>query len=924
MKKKMLAIALAFAMLVGALPIGAFAQEDTTWEPDANKADPKEAKEIFVVLKEDGSAAMVDLNQADTTLTEDEQAKLKELDDDTTAAYDRQANAAAKNEETAGTTDSSNSEESSADGSNGTDGEESSADGSNATDGEESSTDASASANAADTPDYKEAVTEFLDSLDITTNFVVYADTYQTSMHIDGNIAVDTLASDIYCLQVNSSWTEKDEDGYSNDVYSYIGSTKNGETETIYVNQDGVIIADGSFYLQDKNTIISTTTETLEDGQEVVVRTESQAQWSNEAQAMVDSDGNAINATINLPNGNHNTSTVTHLVGNDNLIPLGTLVTQENGKNVVTNVGREVLLNAEIDPDRFEQEIQIDENLAAIAAAAQVLNDASAQAAKDGTTVSNWDAVKAAYAYLDSQEEGADLSGTVISITLNAENLSSANVSNENGYLVQGGNNGANLQDLYYKNVEFGANGATIILNVDTTGTDNSLITISQPLNSTAYGAETQCLVWNFGSYSGTIELKDGNFTGVLVAPLATVIGNCTVNGRVIANSVTNNQEFHPAAVKAVKVPKEEENEEPTSEESPEATSTPTATPTPEESTEPSGTPTPEPSESPEPEATATPTATPEPTATPTATPEATATPTATPEPSTSPEPEATSTPTATPEPEPTATPTATPEPSESPEPEATSTPTATPEESAEPSGTPTPEPSTSPEPEATSTPTATPEPTPDPEPSTSPEPEPTATPTATPEPTATPTATPEATPTPEPSTSPDPEATATPTATPEPEPTATPTATPEPTPASQPSESPVPEPTATPTATPTPEESAEPSGTPTPDPSESPAPEPTPAPQRVPENPDGTNGDGSNTPDEVEIADEGVPLAGAEAVEELPDEVELVDLPDEETPLSDAPHTGDELLFWCAAAVLALAALAEHKRRQIDANCKH
>jgi hypothetical protein len=91
-----------------------------------------------------------------------------------------------------------------------------------------------------------------------------------------------------------------------------------------------------------------------------------------------------------------------------------------------------------------------------------------------------------------------------------------------------------------------------------------------------------------------------------------------------------------------------------------------------------------------------------------------------------------------------------------------------------------------------------------------------------------------------------------------------------------------------------------------------------------VPENPDGTNGNGSNTPDEVEITDEAVPLASAEAVEEQPDEGVLVDLPDEEVPLSSVPHTGDELLFWCAAAVLALAGLVERKRRQIDTDCKH
>jgi hypothetical protein len=101
------------------------------------------------------------------------------------------------------------------------------------------------------------------------------------------------------------------------------------------------------------------------------------------------------------------------------------------------------------------------------------------------------------------------------------------------------------------------------------------------------------------------------------------------------------------------------------------------------------------------------------------------------------------------------------------------------------------------------------------------------------------------------------------------------------------------------------------------------------PMPQPVPEDPDNTNGDGSNPPDEVEIEEEAVPMAGAQEgegtdPESLEDPEALVELADEETPLSAAPHTGDALLFWCAAAGLALAALAERKRRKINATCKH
>jgi hypothetical protein len=96
-----------------------------------------------------------------------------------------------------------------------------------------------------------------------------------------------------------------------------------------------------------------------------------------------------------------------------------------------------------------------------------------------------------------------------------------------------------------------------------------------------------------------------------------------------------------------------------------------------------------------------------------------------------------------------------------------------------------------------------------------------------------------------------------------------------------------------------------------------------------VPENPDGTNGNGSDTPvptqpDLQEIEEEEVPLADAETVVELPPEPEEVELPDEEVPLSSVPRTGDDLPLWCAAALLALAGLGVRKRRRAYAKCKH
>lgn len=67
-----------------------------------------------------------------------------------------------------------------------------------------------------------QAVLDFLDTLKVTEDFAVYADTYQSeSDHLEGNIAVNHLESDNFLVKGTVS-----EEGTEGGNYSYIGEAK--------------------------------------------------------------------------------------------------------------------------------------------------------------------------------------------------------------------------------------------------------------------------------------------------------------------------------------------------------------------------------------------------------------------------------------------------------------------------------------------------------------------------------------------------------------------------------------------------------------------------------------------------------------------------------------------------------------------------
>jgi hypothetical protein len=228
---------------------------------------------------------------------------------------------------------------------------------------------------------------------------------------------------------------------------------------------------------------------------------------------------------------------------------------------------------------------------------------------------------------------------------------------------------------------------AKIIINVDTNMVnDGAGVQISQPINGNAFAAETGYLIWNFGSYGGTITASQ-SFVGVIVAPNATV-NSYVMHGRVVAEILNqgSGQEIHQPDNSKQELPSypidepvatgiEDDDVEPTPVPTVEPTPVPTVEPTPVPTVEPTPVPTVEPTPVPTVEPTPAPTVepTPVPTVEPTPVPTVEPTPVPTVEPTPVPNVEPTPVPTVEPTPVPTVEPT--PVPVNTPTPPAPATP---------------------------------------------------------------------------------------------------------------------------------------------------------------------------------------------------------------------------------------------------------
>ena len=455
-----------------------------------------------------------------------------------------------------------------------------------------------------------QAVLDFLDTLKVTEDFAVYADTYQSeSNHVEGNIAVNHLESDNFLVKGTVS-----EEGLEGGNYSYIGEASGlvGSADSVVLHGD----ADLEGSVND------------EEGSKPAPGTQ-----NADGTVLVD-----VSSAINLEEGT---------------------VDVEELANVLENV--EAL---DVEADEIAETIQINENLNRIADAADAMDQALQDVKVNETVAEEGQPVdSAACVAVDTVTgmltDNTLQKGDIVVIDVSVDALTQcAHAENS----LQG-----SLKNLYLANMGV---GATLLVRVNTEGTDT--ITITVPMFQEEHGTANGYLIWDFGTFSGTINADSCVTAGVIVAPNAEqVIVTGTLEGRVITdtynrpNSSETHQPWMPLSTPTPTIP---------------VTPSPSVTPTPTD--EPEVTPTETPNEEP------TPTPTDEPEITPTETPNEEPTPTPTDEPEI--------TPTETPNEEPTPTPTDEPE----------VTPTETPNE--EPTPTPTDEPETTPTVTITDTPTPT------------------------------------------------------------------------------------------------------------------------------------------------------------------------------------------------------------------------
>lgn len=352
------------------------------------------------------------------------------------------------------------------------------------------------------TQEQYEATMDLLNSIEDTTDYVVYADQISNGCnHIEGNIAVNQVVADTDPTYTNSEFMIKT-DMMSNDEekLSYIGQVDDG---------------------------IKVTTENADD-------------------ILVTQDENA-GVDVN------NKGT--------------TLLIDSIDSQVVTEALTEVV-SQEV-AENFAQEIQINENLTEIKEAAEA---AASTLSEVNGEMSNEAAVSAVTDMLNANSLGKD---DIIILNLTSEELQNLSSAQDNGGVPT---LTARLRQLLDANQ---TSLATVILNVTTNNEPN--ITIAQGIRSSDQnqnGESNGYLIWNFGSYDGTITFN-GVMSGVTVAPNATVISNDTYEGRIIAQVYKHNgSETHTPQKYDKEYPKEPPKEdEPPQEEPPKEDEPPVVTP---------------------------------------------------------------------------------------------------------------------------------------------------------------------------------------------------------------------------------------------------------------------------------------------------------------------------------------------------------
>ena len=333
-------------------------------------------------------------------------------------------------------------------------------------------------------------VKDFLSSLNVTSDFVVYANALTgTCGHEDGNIAAGELYKSTTVMNKEQYGSDEINKDYALDGYSYIGSAPDG----------------------------------------VSVTTSSNQKEGDEMPTLV--TGNGSNVTVNVT---EESGTANHFdrvqLGPESFDDNDLL--KEDALKAVTTIHPEL--------EDLGDVMKIGSNLSEIARTGEAITSAYETA---GLRTSDEDtaAIKAAAVLLDETDESGEKilgSGDIISLTVGINTLTSAE--NDNDY-----NNGKYLTQLINKNT----NGVDIVINVliGDGADEGASVTINKIMNDiNNYDSRAAYLVWNFGDYKGTINIT-GTFSGVIVAPNAQVDLGEIQSGRIVADKVSHTAEVHMA-----------------------------------------------------------------------------------------------------------------------------------------------------------------------------------------------------------------------------------------------------------------------------------------------------------------------------------------------------------------------------------------
>ncbi|MBQ8598175.1 MAG: hypothetical protein IJ409_10335, partial [Lachnospiraceae bacterium] len=392
---------------------------------------------------------------------------------------------------------------------------------------------------AAPTPNAEELLNEINA---ITEEYAIYTETLDVNGHMQGDIAAAVL---------NANSTEIGSDTVYDNIAQdcYIGEVNIAEEAVLdFGSATGTVSLD--------NPVVYT-----------------------------DADGNEYNQYKYLDeNGEYLTS---YTIGDKTYTAAGGRIlvvkTEEDGTQSVFYIQKDGGKTTESNQpavDIQEEKIDITNNLGDIAILADQLS--GIETSEGATSGYNETSQKIE---IDTRNSQVDV--TVVNITMAATS---------EGTEVEGVGNQADKVQIYKNDNQI------CIINVDVSDATEETVIDMQKFSINGTGSDVTSdqkvadtyaeeLVWNFGNYSGTINLN-GSFLGRIIAPLAKVIVNATSTGSLVAESTDiRGGEWHSSSRTPDPTPEPTATPEPTPTATPEETPSATPTATPEVTPSPSATP---------------------------------------------------------------------------------------------------------------------------------------------------------------------------------------------------------------------------------------------------------------------------------------------------------------------------------------------